>query len=270
MGDTILIRAGLRNVGKLSRKNFVKALLNVVGEEGTIVSLAFTGSTFIWAADKLDPFTLSTPSYAGALPNAMLEHPQARRSKHPQCSYVAIGKHAESITIGHGPDSGAYDPIRKVLELKGKMVLIGCVSESPGFTTTHLAEIDLGLNRRVIMPWIYVARYLDETGKIKLFKRYDSGLCSNSYWKFYSHYVSHEILHIGMVGHAYSIIADANKCYEIEREILKNDPKFNICGSPDCITCNAFRWDRLHHFPELLIRRIIRIIKKILHKGFFL
>lgn len=262
VGDTILVRADLSNVGKISRKNFLEALLNVVGTDGTIVSLAFTNSAFIWDADKLNPFKASTPSYAGVLPNAMLEHHNALRSMHPQCSYVAIGKYAEAITFGHGPKSGAYEPIRKVLELKGKMLLIGCVSSSPGFTTTHLAEVDLGLHRRIVMPWLSVSKYFDENGKVKLFKRYDSGSCSKSYWKFYAHYVKHEALNAGMVGNAYSVIADSNKCYEIERDILTNNPKFNICGSADCITCNALRWDRLHHFPKLMLRRLFRKDKK--------
>lgn len=82
----------------------------------------------------------------------MLSHPKAFRSKHPTNSYVAIGKNAKYIFGNHDENSGSYEPIRKIVELEGKMILIGCVESSPGFTTTHLAEVDLGLHKRIIFP----------------------------------------------------------------------------------------------------------------------
>jgi len=93
------------------------------------------------------------------------------------------------------------------MDLNGKVVLVGCVSDSPGFTTAHLAEVDLGLHKRVIMPRLNVAKYYDENGQLKIFMRNDPGLCSNSFWKFYSYYVKRGVLNTGMVGNAYSILA---------------------------------------------------------------
>jgi len=95
--------------------------------------------------DPQNPFRIDTPTYAGALPQKMMEMQESRRSRHPTCSFVAIGKNAELVTTGHGPQSPAYEPVRKIIDLHGKMALVGCVSSSPGFTTAHLAESDLGL-----------------------------------------------------------------------------------------------------------------------------
>jgi aminoglycoside N3'-acetyltransferase len=260
-GDAVMIRADLGAVGRVDRKSFVQALLNVVGEDGTIITLAFTTSAYAWKLSSVPPFTAQTPSYAGALPNSMLRHAESYRSMHPQCSYVAIGKHARYLTSDHGPESGAYEPVRKIIGLKGKMILVGCVQSSPGFTTVHLAEVDLGLTNRVIAPWLVRSRYVDSDGSIKVFKRRDMGLCSKSFWKFYAHYVRSEVLSAGFVGRAYSICADAEQCYTIEKSILEKNPKFNICDSPDCVNCNLLRWDRIYRWPSFVFRRVAGLHK---------
>jgi aminoglycoside N3'-acetyltransferase len=262
-GDTILIRGALSTIGRVSRWDFLSALLSAVGPAGTIVSLSFTDSTFVWKARALEPYTSKTKSYAGAIPNSMLNHPGAYRSMHPQCSYVAIGAHAPEITAGHGPHSPAYEPIRKLIALNAKMILVGCASSSPGFTTAHLAEIDLGHHRRAVFPGIFAASsYLDNEGRIQIFQRNDMGMCSNSFWKFYAHYVRAGILKASFIGEAYSILAPARECYELEKTILASNPKFNICENASCITCNALRWDRIHHAPGLILRKAISRVRK--------
>src|SRR5664280_984846 len=155
-GDVVLIRASLKPVGRLEggAATFLQALLDVVEPEGTVVSLAFTAASFLKPARKSQPFTPTTRTNAGALPQAMLDHPRSFRSTHPTCSFVAIGRQAEEIIEGHGPHAGAYEPVRRAMTLRGKGLLVGCVKSSPGFTTAHVAEHDLGLHRRVIAPWL--------------------------------------------------------------------------------------------------------------------
>jgi aminoglycoside N3'-acetyltransferase len=259
-GDTVLIRAAIRPVGCINNgaKKVLNALLSTVGDEGTVVSLSFTGCSFINKPRHEDAFTRMTPTYAGALAQTMLEHPKSSRSKHPMCSYVAIGKNAEFITIDHGPESPAYEPIRKIMELRGKMILVGCVSSSPGFTTTHLAEYDLGLMNRIMFPWLNSVYYLDDQGQYQLFQRRDEGFCSKSFFKFYTYYVRAGILRAGVVGNAYSISVPAQEAYCIEKQILSKNPKFNICDNPYCFVCNAHRWDRVYMLPFYLIRILLR------------
>lgn len=264
-GDTVLIRAALSAVGTLPNgpNTLIDALLDVIGEEGTLVSLAFTGSSFFKKADPSKPFRLDAPSYAGAFPNLMLKHSESKRSMHPTCSYVAIGRNAEWITSNHDHESPAYEPIRKIMEINGKMALIGCVASSPGFTTSHLAEYDLGLLKRVIFPWLNTAYYQGENGALKLFKRHDLGMCSNSFQKFYSFYVMAGIMKTGFIGNAYSILVPAKEAYTIEKKILSKNPKFNICYDPLCFMCNVRRWDRIYRIPSYAVRLIIRKIKHV-------
>ncbi|WP_350613055.1 AAC(3) family N-acetyltransferase [Pseudomonas sp. HY7a-MNA-CIBAN-0227] len=262
-GDTILLRASLGSVGRVrgGADVFINTLLKAVGSEGTIVSLAFTDGAFICKPKIESAFDKQKKSYAGALPNAMVKHPDSFRSGHPMCSYVAIGRLAEEITKGHDEASSAYEPIRKIVDCEGKCMLVGCVGSSPGFTTTHLAESDLGLLSLAVFPKLTSTYFKTANDEIKLFRRPDPGLCSSSFYKFYALYVQGGILTTGTVGNAYSIIAPAKGCYEIDYAALKKDKKLNICGSPDCFTCNAGRWDRIHRAPIYIFRLAFRKIK---------
>lgn len=260
-GDTVLIRAALGAVGRIEggAAAFVEALVEHLGPSGTVVSLSFTGSSFVRLPKKEDAFSTTKKSYAGALPNAMLAHKDARRSRHPMCSYVAIGRLADDITSGHDENSPAYEPVRKIVEADGKNILVGCVGSSPGFTTTHLAESDLGhLKLLPVFPRFKSSYFLDCDGNLRLFRRKDPGLCSNSFYKFYALYVKSEILTTGRIGEAYSIVAPAKECFRIDLETLKQDRKFNLCGSKDCWTCNAGRWDRIHRAPLFFMRKFFK------------
>lgn len=267
-GDTVLVRADLGAIGKLEtkkREDYINFILEAVGEEGTIIGLSFTGGFFI-KKNKNIVFDGTNKSYTGAFANTMLAHPKAARSTHPTNSYVAIGKNAKYILENHDENSGAYEPIRKIVQLDGKMILIGCVESSPGFTTTHLAEVDLGLHKRIIFPTLNGAFY-KQNNEIKLFKRKDIGSCSSTFYKFYGHYVKNELLIQGNVGNAYSILIDAKKAYDLDFNILKSNPKITICDNPSCMLCRARRWDNLIDMPMFIIRDIIpRITRRVFKK----
>ncbi len=252
-GDTVLIRTKLSVIGKINKRDVLEALLNIIGAEGTLVGLAFTKSFTIKKPNPENYFHIKTPTYAGALAQMMLDHPDAKRSVHPMCSFVAIGKHAEEIVNRHDHLSPAYEPMRKLMDLNVKGVLIGCLEESPGFTTAHLAEYDLGLHKRVIFPW-FTRVYFQNEGKMKLFRRKDVGLCSQSYSKFYPYYQKEGLLKEGMVGNAVSILVPLKEAYKIEYSLMKSDAKFNICDNALCFACNVRRWDRLHKMPGILYK----------------
>jgi len=265
-GDTLLVRADLGAIGKLEtkkREDYINFMLEVVGEEGTIVGLSFTTGFFIKKNKNLI-FDGTNKSYTGAFANTMLKHPRALRSKHPTNSYVAIGKNANYILENHDENCGAYEPIRKVVQLGGKMILIGCVESSPGFTTTHLAEVDLGLHKRIISPTLNGA-YYKKDNEIKLFKRKDLGSCSSTFYRFYGHYVKNELLQQEYIGNAYSVLIDAKKAFDLDLSILKVNPKITLCENSNCMLCRARRWDNLKDLPFFIIKVMIpRLFKKLI------
>jgi aminoglycoside N3'-acetyltransferase len=267
-GDTLLVRADLGSIGKLKtkyREDYINFMIKAVGEEGTIVGLSFTSGFFI-NRNKDNVFDGKNKSYTGAFANTMLKHPLSLRSSHPTNSYVAIGKNAKYILEDHNHNSGAYEPIRKIMELNGKMILIGCVNTSPGFTTTHLAEVDLGLHKRIIFPTLNGAYYKDAES-IEVFRRKDIGGCSSTFYKFYGFYIKNELLIQGYIGNAYSIIINARKAYNLETNILKNNPKITLCSQSNCMLCRARRWDNLIDLPIYVLQFVIpKIFNKLTRK----
>jgi len=263
-GDTLLVRADLFAIGKLSRDgiDYVKVFLDILGDTGTLIALAFTNTTFI-IKNKNYIFDGTNKANTGSFANIMLSHPKAIRSTHPSNSFVAIGQNAKFVLNGHDAKSGAYEPIRKIIQLKGKMLLIGCIASSPGFTTAHLAETDLGLHNRIILPKLNNCYYKNDDGVIRLFRRSDIGGCSYTFQKFYAHYLLNNILQQGYLGNANSILVDAEKAYVIEKEILRENPKYNICDRPNCFLCRARRWDNLKDMPFFLIKNLQKVIIKL-------
>lgn len=258
-GDTLLVRANLANIGQISSKDkmdYLEAFIKAVGEAGTIVGLSFTRS-FMFKVDKDFIYDGTNSSYTGAFSNIMLKHKNALRSMHPTNSFVAIGKNAKHIVEDHNENSGSYEPVRKIMELNGKMILVGCVKDSPGFTTTHLAECDLKYYKKIIFPGLDRVFYRKKgNDKVHLFKRKDKGSCSSTFGKFYNYYIKQEKLVKGYVGQAYSIMINAKEAYEIDHSVLKANPKITICNDPDCFLCRARRWDNLLDLPGFVFRTV--------------
>ncbi|HGH6027427.1 TPA: AAC(3) family N-acetyltransferase [Vibrio mimicus] len=270
-GDIVLIRASLGKVGlieKPSKENFLRALINVVGDEGTVVTLGFSKSYFLGRKSRVKDniFTNHTPPNIGALSNVALMYEGALRSKHPCNSFIAIGKHAEDIINEHDTSSLSYKPMEKLVELHGKMILVGCISDSPGFTTVHLAQERLGLTQKSFLRNLMKVCYWED-GILKTFSRKDYGGCSRGFSKFYQHYLDNGLLTIGKVGKAESIMIEASKAYDLEYSFIKLDPRYPLCDNPLCITCRATWKYNISDIPGFLVRKISTAIINIWKKS---
>lgn len=263
-GDIVFMRADISQILKskdgLKAKDILEVLLDVVSKDGTVVSPAYTQSNFI-KRDKKNIFTNKSRTISGLFSMVMLADKNSIRSLHPTNSHVAIGKYAEYILKNHDENAGAFEPTRKIMELNGKMLLVGCVSTSLGFNTTHLAETDLQLQNRIILPTL-VTSYYKKDGEIKLFKRKDPGMCVANYYQLFGLYIKNEVLKQGYIGGAYSIIIDAKEAYKIDFKALKENPKFNICDNKECLDCRARRWDNLKDLPIFFLKKILKKIRK--------
>lgn len=245
-GDVLLLSADLGNIGLVgstrageSRRNVIKTLLDFVGPDGTIVTVTFTKSfLFHYNFDKSYVFTPNTPSTAGGLARGFLEHPNVVRSTHPTCSFAAIGKMAKHILLGHNAEASAYDPIGKVIELNGKVMLVGCADYKNGLHVVHYAQQVLGLSKQNILSRKIGVQY-SENGAVKLFKQVDLGGCSRGFYKFYGDFVANNILSVGHVGKAYSVLAPAQQAFEIVLDRLKEDPTYALCHNKDCFSCRG-------------------------------
>jgi len=162
-GMTLLVHSSLSSLGWVCGGStaVVQALLDVVGEEGTLVAPAFT-------ADNSDPRGWSRPPVPGSWHAAIREHtpafdaaitpsrgvgrvaealrtwPGAQRSGHPQSSFSALGRHASAIASAEPREASLGDgsPLARVGELGGHVLLLGVGHDRN--TSLHLGEVRAG------------------------------------------------------------------------------------------------------------------------------
>ena len=104
-GDTVMFHSSLSSMGWVvgGPDTVIDGFFEAVGPEGTVAVPTLCN----WKEDeqhlvlgRWDPAT--TPSYVGALTEALRHRPDASRSDHPTHSVAAIGKRAAELTVDHG------------------------------------------------------------------------------------------------------------------------------------------------------------------------
>ena len=129
-GDTVFVHSSLSSMGWVDggAQSVISAFRNVLGENGTLVVPAFTGSHFP-LPDRppnliFDP--LNDPSEMGRITEVVRLNVDSFRSHHLLHSMSAIGKHALDITKVHGPSAWAADgPFGKLYELDAYVLMLG-------------------------------------------------------------------------------------------------------------------------------------------------
>jgi len=255
-GDSVLVRVALKAIGHVDDKPataLMRAVLDVVGSSGTVVGLAFNPCVlFPWRHKKI-VVTPDTPTISGGWAQAMVEWPGAVRSAHPTNSFVAVGARAAEFVDGHTEAATCFAPMEIFLRGSGKMILVGCVKSSPGFSTVHLAQERLGLATRSLLRGLRGV-YYERSGRVRLFLRRDNPDCSAGFYKFYSHYVAEEKLRAGYVGDAYSVGIDCRDAYQIEYRLLERDPRFALCDNLRCLFCRGTRLYNKADMPGFYLR----------------
>ncbi len=158
-GDTVLAHSSLSSLGWVcgGPATVVRALLDVLGDDGTLVVPTQTGDNSdpalwrdppvpeSWWADiraSMPPYDArTTPTRGvGVVPETLRTWPGAVRSAHPQTSFAAVGARAAAIVDGHAPDCrlGERSPLARLEEAEARVLLLGAGYES--CTTFHLAE----------------------------------------------------------------------------------------------------------------------------------
>lgn len=167
-GSTLLVHSSLKSIGWVSGGPVavIQALLDVVGENGTLVTPAHTGNNSDpanWAhppvpeswwqviRDTSPAFDsrFTTTNGMGAIAELFRSWPGTLRSNHPVVSFAANGTNAAVITDNHGLENslGENSPLARVYELGGQVLLLGVGYDRN--TSFHLAEYRAGTRPRV-------------------------------------------------------------------------------------------------------------------------
>jgi len=244
-GDLLNVKCSMRSVGHVQggAATLVEALLECIGPEGTIVTDSFIKMYSPRQAKSSPRSSDDSPSYAGALANAIIAHPRAFRSKHPVQKFAAIGKEAQPLMESHTKDSYAYDVLRKMSLMGGKNLKIGTDEKVVGVGTTHVAIGYMGFRQKLPVEGIY---YKDEEGHDLFYERNWASICSEGLIKFIPYYrKGGAILSEGHVGEAEAKITDMAQTLKIEIDILKKEPDFFMCKKKGCLSCQlGWRWSK--------------------------
>lgn len=145
-GDILLVHSSLSKIGFIENgpKDFVDALLEVVGSEGHVLMPNSPNASFqLEYIQQLPVFDVQNDtSKLGAISEYFRKLPNAIRSEHPTEPVSCIGPHAAFFVSNHFGNITPYNensPFYKVSQRKGKILYIGVTLDNAG-TNLHTLE----------------------------------------------------------------------------------------------------------------------------------
>lgn len=243
-GDMLFVRISYKAIGKVEGgpKAVIDAILNVIGDEGTLLATAFPKripSYKRWFHRNYIYKKGMKPS-TGAIPSVMCTYSNAFFSSNPISPYVAIGKNAEKITSIHRPDTESYAIVKYIItNYNPKCLRIGG-NELDG--TTHLALSEVLSDREEYQVRLPSGIYFIENGVKKWKERTVSKFCYNGYKQFYIQYIQEDpsaVLKSGKVGEGDAVVTSMTRTYMIEKRYISEDPRVLFCKSDSCMTCRV-------------------------------
>lgn len=263
-GDMLLVKASYRSVGKVEGgpKTLVDAILDVVGSEGTVVTVAFAPRVVSWKryfVKNKYTYTKKSPTYTGAFNTAFIKYPNALRSENPLQPYAAIGKYAKELIDNYKIDSPPYELLKimsekyhaKNLQIGGNVIGVG---------TTHISLRDAmrenGYYQRLPKGGIY---YMLDNGKRKWMESNESIFCAVGHRNLYPYYISEGgILAQGKIGNADSLVSDMYTTLQIERKLFNENIGIILCNDPLCLKCRlSFPFSNGKYID--MIRNILKV-----------
>ena len=137
-GPMAVVRALVDSFGTLMMPAFTSDRTSVWDASGIFEGNAYSLQPPADAAPP-EPFTYSTPANKtmGIINETFRTAYPVRRSANPRVSFIAFGELADHLT-GPGTETDGVEPIRRLMEAGGDLVLLGVSHASS--TSIHLAE----------------------------------------------------------------------------------------------------------------------------------
>ncbi len=232
-GDILLVHSALSSIGYVEggADTVIDALLETVGEEGTIAMSTLTG----W----FKPYDSKTsPSEVGKISEVFRKRPGIFRSLHPVHSIAAYGRQAQYITEGHDKADtgcGRGTPYDKIKQLNGKVMLLGVDMDRNTIMHFIEEEADLPFLLELSIP---APTYIEDyKNKQFILKKFPPG--HRDFLNLTPILREKDALVEGKIGNALVKVMNVKELFEIGIQTLKQQPGSFICSNPNCIFC---RW----------------------------
>ncbi len=227
-GDTLLLHSSLKSLGGgVTPRDVIEGLLDAVGESGTLVLPALSYLTCNKSNPHFDYY--KTKSNVGAIPEYFrTEFEGVKRSISPTHSCCACGRNADFVTEGHILDHtpcGKNSPFRRVYELGGKLLFIGC-GLGPNTSMHGVEELSeppylFGEDVEYTLTdaqGVSVKSVCRSHGFKGVYQRYD---------RIYTH-LSEDELHFGKILSADCYLLDAVATWQKAHELYRQDSLYFI------------------------------------------
>jgi len=232
-GDNVGVHSSLSSFGFVERgaDAVIDALLEVVGDEGTIVMPTYStnrievertpeeivmGVTWKFKILPFDPKEI--PCWTGIIPETFRKRKDALRSLHPTHSIAVIGAKAKEIAEA-GKELSALGGWRKLLELNGYILLIGVGLDR--CSSMHLAEERFKLPKNILdkitLPQELKEKYPEEGWDVG-FGPYPD------FTRMEEPYLKQKIMKIVKIGKATVKLARLRNMIDLFAEYLERNP----------------------------------------------
>ena len=169
-GDLLMLHSALSRLGFVEggAEAVIGALLDVLGDDGTLLMPSFPFDTFVAEYLAKNPFfdVRHTPSRMGKITEVFRTRPAVLRSLHPTHPVVAFGAAAEELTRSHHRGRttfGAESPFHRLCERDGKVLLLGV--DFHAMTNLHVVEdVFSGFPYVTYLPSPILVRVIDADG----------------------------------------------------------------------------------------------------------
>ena len=235
-GHHVLIHSSLSSLGRVAggAPAVARALLDVVGPEGTVLAPTLTGNEHIGPDTRLVFDPAGSPCWTGRIAETVRTWPAAVRSLHPTHSVAAVGAAAARLTEGHedcvtpcGPGSPYA---RLAADPDGAILLLGCDHES-NTTLHHVEELAGAPYHLQPVPVRAEIRHAGRTERRDYWlHRYGT---PRAFSRLEPLLVQRKLQHTGRVGAAPARLVPAGPLVRLAVEVLRAAPRFFVAaGSP--------------------------------------
>ncbi len=176
-GDVLLVHSSLSKIGFIENgpKDFVDALLEVVGSEGHILMPNSPNASFqLDYIEKLSVFDVQNDaSKLGAITEYFRKLPNAIRSEHPTEPVSCIGPDAAFFVGSHSGNITPYNensPFYKVCQRKGKILYVGVTLDNAGTNLHTLEDAIENFKFPIYHDQIFDVKVKSVDGTIKMMK----------------------------------------------------------------------------------------------------